>query len=66
MKINASTDDRYKREDSADEQFYFNLSAANGEVIGTSEMYSSAAGREAGIESVKKTAPGAPVEDTTD
>jgi uncharacterized protein YegP (UPF0339 family) len=43
----------------------FNLLAANKQVIGTSEMYESAAGRDNGIESVKKNAPGAKVEDQT-
>ncbi|MDN3718907.1 YegP family protein [Roseibium salinum] len=32
----------------------FNLKASNGQVIGTSETYSSAASRDNGIESVKK------------
>ncbi|WP_448833649.1 YegP family protein [Camelimonas sp. ID_303_24] len=41
----------------------FNLKAANGQVIGTSESYESAASREKGIESVKKNAPLAPVVD---
>src|SRR5690606_19959441 len=40
---------------------YFNLRASNGEVIGHSEMYSSAAAPDNGIESVKGNAPGASV-----
>ena len=44
---------------------YFNLKAGNGQVIGTSELYESEAGRENGIESVKKNAPEAETEDTT-
>ena len=43
-------------------QLYFNLKAANGQVIGTSEMYRSASGRNRGIASVKKNAPNAEVE----
>ena len=39
----------------------FNLKATNGQVIGTSELYESAAARENGIESVKKNAPDAEV-----
>ncbi|MDR1800748.1 MAG: YegP family protein [Lachnospiraceae bacterium] len=42
----------------------FNLLASNGEVIGTSEVYSSKAAALKGVESVKKNA-GADVEDTT-
>ena len=37
--------------------FYFNLKADNGQVILTSEMYSSKAACENGIESVKKNSP---------
>lgn len=65
VKENASDDERYQRKTSTDEQFYFNLTAANGEVIGTSEMYISKVARDNGIRSVKNTAPRAPPEDTT-
>ncbi|WP_446680586.1 YegP family protein [Camelimonas abortus] len=41
----------------------FNLKAANGQVIGTSELYESAASRDKGIESVKKNAPDAQLVD---
>jgi uncharacterized protein len=40
-----------------------NLMAANNQVIGTSETYTSAAGRDKGIESVKVNAPGAAMDD---
>lgn len=43
----------------------FNLKAGNGEVIGTSEVYSSLDGCKNGIESVKKSAPVAAIEDQT-
>lgn len=43
----------------------FDLKAGNGEVIATSEVYSSKAACEKGIESVKKNAPVANVEDQT-
>lgn len=43
--------------------FYFNLTAKNGQVIATSEMYKSKAACENGIESVKENAPIADVED---
>jgi uncharacterized protein YegP (UPF0339 family) len=39
------------------------LKAANNQVIGTSEMYSSEAAMENGISSVKSSAPGAVVEE---
>ena len=43
----------------------FNLKAGNGEIIATSELYSSEKACLAGIESVKKCAPAAAVEDQT-
>jgi uncharacterized protein YegP (UPF0339 family) len=43
----------------------FNLKAANHEVIGTSETYTTEAAREAGIASVKANAPTATVDDQT-
>ena len=46
---------------SKNEQFFFNLKAANGEVIGTSEMYTTLKACENGIASVKKNAPEAPI-----
>ena len=41
----------------------FNLKAANHEIIGTSESYTTTAARDNGIESVKTNAPGAEVQD---
>ena len=43
----------------------FNLKARNGEIIGTSEQYSSLDACKSGIESVRKNAPTAPLEDQT-
>jgi uncharacterized protein YegP (UPF0339 family) len=47
------------------EQYHFVLKAANGEVIATSERYTTKAGARNGIESVKVYAPTAPIEDET-
>lgn len=44
-------------------QFHFNLKAGNGQIIATSEMYTSKAAALNGIESIKKNAPIAPVDD---
>lgn len=63
VKTNAPLDDRYDRATAKNGQFYFNLKAANSQIIGTSEMYESASGRDNGIESVKKNAPQATVEE---
>jgi uncharacterized protein YegP (UPF0339 family) len=46
-------------------KFHFNLVAGNGEVIATSEAYERKASALAGIESVKRNAPEAEVEDQT-
>lgn len=54
---NSPDDARYDRKDASDGRFYFNLKAANHEVIGTSQMYKAAASRETGIESVKTNGP---------
>jgi uncharacterized protein len=65
VKKNAPNDDRYERKETTSGQPYFVLKAANGEQIGRSETYSSTSAMENGIESVKKNAPDARVEDLT-
>lgn len=63
VRKNAPNDERYDRKTAANGQFFFNLKAANSQTIGTSEMYTSAAARDKGIDSVKANAPGAEVEE---
>lgn len=63
VRKNASDDSKYERKNSSNGKYYFNLKAGNGQIIGTSEMYESAVGMENGIESVKKNAPDASVEE---
>jgi uncharacterized protein YegP (UPF0339 family) len=65
VRQNASIPERYERTATAGGQFRFNLKAANGQVIGTSESYQSESARDAGIESVGKNAPDAAVVDET-
>ena len=65
VKTNAPDDARYERKESTSGQPYFVLKAANGEPIGRSETYSSKSAMENGIESVKKNAPSAAIEDLT-
>ena len=62
---NASEDARYKRTTSKSEKYYFTHHARNGECIGISQMYTSAAGRDNGIEAIMRDAPIAEVEDLT-
>ena len=65
VKTNAPVDARYERKMSTNDKYFFNLRAANDQVIGTSEMYETAAGRDNGIESVKTNAPTAETDDQT-
>ncbi|WP_170480704.1 YegP family protein [Ruegeria arenilitoris] len=65
VRRNASDDSRYERKDTSSGNPMFNLRASNGQVIGTSEQYSSTAARDNGIESVKKNAPDARLDDQT-
>lgn len=53
---NSSEDGRYERKTSKDGKFYFNLKAGNGQIIGSSQMYTSESGMENGINSVKENA----------
>lgn len=63
VRKNSQEDARFDRLESKNGKPYFNLKAANGQTIGTSELYESTAARENGIESVKKNAPDAAVKE---
>ena len=65
VKKNAPLDNRYERKVDKAGHPRFNLKAANGEIIGSSEGYNSEAARENGIQSVKTNAPTAAVDDET-
>ena len=65
VRRNATDDARYARKTAKDGSPYFTLTATNGQVIGTSETYSSTSAMENGIESVKTNAPNATVVDRT-
>ena len=65
VRKNSLEDKRFERKESSNGKNFFNLTASNGQIIGTSEMYESEAACENGIESVKKNAPDAIVEDET-
>jgi uncharacterized protein len=51
---NCTNEDRYERKVAKNQKHHFNLKAANGQVIGSSETYESSAGMENGIASVIK------------
>jgi uncharacterized protein YegP (UPF0339 family) len=65
VRRSAAVDAQFDRMSSKDEKPYFVLKATNGEVIGTSQQYSSPSAMETGIESVKSNAPVATVDDNT-
>ena len=57
---------KFATKEGKDGQTYFNLTATNGEIILSSEGYTSKSGALNGIESVKKNAPIAEIDDQTD
>lgn len=63
VKKNAANDERFEREEASNGQYYFNLKASNGEIIGTSQRYTSSSARDNGIASVKENASKAQVEE---
>jgi len=63
VQANCAQDERFERLTAKDGRPYFNLKAANGQVIGTSQMYASEATRETGIASVVANGPSPDVRD---
>ena len=53
VQTNCGMDERYEKKEAADGRPFFNLKAANSQIIGTSQMYAAASGRDNGIASVK-------------
>jgi len=49
---NSGNDGRYELKTASNGKFHFNLKAANGQVIGTSQLYATAASRDKGIASL--------------
>jgi uncharacterized protein YegP (UPF0339 family) len=60
---NSPDPDNFEKITAANGTYYFNLKANNGQVIGTSQMYKSASGRNNGIEAVGRAAQDAVIED---
>tara|TARA_R110000851_G_scaffold254994_1_gene407610 strand:- start:430 stop:759 length:330 start_codon:yes stop_codon:yes gene_type:complete len=65
VRTHSQDDNMFKRNTASDGSPYFNLKASNGQVIGTSEMYSGNSAMETGIASVKANAPDASIEDNS-
>jgi len=56
VRVNGVLAERYERRKSSDGKDYFVLKAANREIIGTSEMYSSTPAMENGVQAVMRVA----------
>lgn len=54
-----------KKKTASNGKFYFNLKAANHQIIGSSQMYATAQSRETGIASVKANGTSQTVKDNT-
>ena len=65
VKNNGTNDERFEIKEATNGKFYFSLLAANGQVIGKSQMYATAETCQGGIEAVQRVAAEAGVEDTT-
>ncbi|ENW95403.1 MAG: YegP family protein [Acinetobacter sp.] len=62
---NSPDDAHYERLTSKNDKAYFNLKAANHQVIGTSQLYASEQSRDKGIDSVKNNGPSEKLKDLT-
>ncbi|SEM37299.1 hypothetical protein SAMN04487857_101408 [Pseudomonas sp. ok272] len=65
VQVNSPLGERYEKKTTKDGHPYFNLKAANHQVIGSSESYSSDAALEKGIASVKSNGPTTVIKDKT-
>lgn len=65
VRTNGALDARFDKKTATNGKAYFNLQAANHQVIGTSPMYASEQARDAAIASVKACAAAATVRDNT-
>ncbi len=66
VKANSGDEANYEKKETSSGKFRFNLKARNHQVIGTSESYESASGRDKGIGAVGRAADGAKIDDVTD
>lgn len=65
VRKNSQEDARFEKKTTESGAFRFSLKASNGQVIGTSQNYTTEAGRDNGVESVKKNAADASIVDET-
>lgn len=64
-KRNSRSNSQYHPDTASNGKYYFTLLAENKQVLGTSEMYNTAAARDNGIAATKKVGPTAPTVDLT-
>lgn len=57
---------KFELKNSSNGKYHFSLKAANGQIVATSQMYESKESALSGIESVRKNAPDAKLDDLTD
>ena len=60
---NCQNEDSFEMKTAKNGKFHWNIKATNGQIIGSSQMYSSESGAKNGIDSVRKNAPGAKVKE---
>jgi uncharacterized protein len=65
VQANCTVDERYEKKVSKNDKPYFVLKAANHQIIGNSEIYSTPQARDAGIASVKKNGTSTTIKDNT-
>ncbi|NND46893.1 MAG: YegP family protein [Woeseiaceae bacterium] len=65
VRKNSQNPDRFAKKTTPSGKFRFNLTASNGQVVGTSQSYSSNSGCNNGMKSVATCAPGASLDDQT-
>ena len=65
VRTNASDAEAFHYHEAKDGRHYFTLKAANGQVIGQSQMYKSDSGLKNGVSSVQQNAPAAEIKDLT-
>lgn len=65
VKKNSQNPDRFDKKTTASGKYRFNLTATNGQVVGTSQTYDSESGCNNGMKSVAECAPGAATDDST-
>ncbi len=65
VRKNSQNEERFEKKVSSNEKPFFNLTATNGQIVGSSEMYESVSARDNGIDSVQRNAPDATIDDQT-